>query len=221
MRVCRFDGSLRRSGDWQQVLPTPLVLTANQASEKPAARRLPYVAVSVWPGTEAAGSAEEFRSPTSTAGPDVCNGPASSSAPCASWTAGSACEVGRHESDRLTTNRRVDRHPATGKAHRYPRDGSEPDSKLDEYREARAAVGKVLKEVMATGDEPSVVAEVVLKAATAARPKLRYTAGGLARRLRWLRRFAPAGLVDAGVRKNLQLDAAAASGPGSPVLVKP
>src|SRR5436190_23263740 len=42
----------------------------------------------------------------------------------------------------------------------------EPNAKLDEYREVRAAMGKVLKEVMATGDEPSVVADVVLKAAT-------------------------------------------------------
>src|SRR4029434_9440489 len=47
----------------------------------------------------------------------------------------------------------------------------EPNSKLDEYREARAALGRVLKEVMATGDEPSVVADVVLKAANASRPK--------------------------------------------------
>src|SRR5882762_7796875 len=31
--------------------------------------------------------------------------------------------------------------------------------------------------------------------------------GGLASRLRLLRRFAPAGLVDAGIRKDLQLDA--------------
>src|SRR3954452_9007357 len=31
----------------------------------------------------------------------------------------------------------------------------EPNSKLDEYREARAAVGKVLKDAIATGDEPS------------------------------------------------------------------
>ena len=95
----------------------------------------------------------------------------------------------------------------------------EPDSKLDEYREVRAALGKVLKEVMATADEPSVVADVVLKAASAARPKLRYTAGRLASRLRLLRRFAPAGLVDAGIRKDLQLDAPTASrralgGPG-------
>src|SRR6266496_2866410 len=83
----------------------------------------------------------------------------------------------------------------------------QPDSKLDEYREVRAALGKRLKEVVEAGDEPGIVADVVLKAAIAARPKLRYAAGGLANRLRILRRFAPASLVDAGVRKDLQLDA--------------
>src|SRR5207253_5313037 len=83
----------------------------------------------------------------------------------------------------------------------------EPDSKLDEYREVRAALGKKLKEVIAAADEPGVVADVVLQAASAARPKLRYAAGGLANRLRILRRFAPASLVDAGVRKDLHLDA--------------
>jgi NAD(P)-dependent dehydrogenase (short-subunit alcohol dehydrogenase family) len=87
----------------------------------------------------------------------------------------------------------------------------EPDSKLDEYREVRAALGNRLKQVIASAEEPGVVAEVVLKAAIAARPKLRYTAGGLASRLRLLRRFAPARLVDAGVRKDLQLDALTAS----------
>jgi len=81
------------------------------------------------------------------------------------------------------------------------------DAKIDEYREVRMLQGAVLKQVMAKGDEPAVVAEVVLKAATAARPNLRYTAGGLANRLRLLRRFAPAGLVDAGLRKDLRLDA--------------
>jgi NAD(P)-dependent dehydrogenase (short-subunit alcohol dehydrogenase family) len=83
----------------------------------------------------------------------------------------------------------------------------EPDAKLDVYREVRAAVSQRVKEVMATADEPGVVADTVLKAATAAHPKLRYAAGGLASRLRLLRRFAPAGLVDAGIRKDLQLDA--------------
>jgi NAD(P)-dependent dehydrogenase (short-subunit alcohol dehydrogenase family) len=96
----------------------------------------------------------------------------------------------------------------------------EADSKLDEYREARAALGQVLKEVMATGDEPSVVAEVVLKAATADSPKLRYPAGGLANRLRLLRRFAPARFVDAGLRRDLRLDAPGAARPNLPALAK-
>src|SRR4051812_13535463 len=79
-----------------------------------------------------------------------------------------------------------------------------PDSKLDVYRDARAHLEKVLQQVMATADGPSVVADVVLEAAIADHPKLRYAAGRLAKRLRLLRRFAPAGLVDAGIRKDLR-----------------
>jgi short-subunit dehydrogenase len=82
----------------------------------------------------------------------------------------------------------------------------EPDSKIDEYRTARAALGETLKEVMAVADEPGVVADAVLKAATAVHPQVRYTAGGLANRLRWLRRFAPGRLMDAAIRKDLRLD---------------
>jgi len=85
----------------------------------------------------------------------------------------------------------------------------EPDAKLDAYHDARVAVNQRVKEVMATADAPSVVAEVVLKAAHAANPKLRYTAGVLAGRLRLLRTYAPAGLMDAGIRKDLRLDATA------------
>ena len=96
----------------------------------------------------------------------------------------------------------------------------EPDAKLDEYREIRAALGKTLKEVMAAADPPGVVADVVLEAASAARPKLRYTAGGLASRLRLLRRFAPASLIDTGIRKDLRLDALTASLPRTPGLAK-
>ncbi|MDH6148333.1 MULTISPECIES: oxidoreductase [Paraburkholderia] len=80
-----------------------------------------------------------------------------------------------------------------------------PDAPLDEYREVRSAVDKRVKEVVEGADGPEVVAETVLQAAIAARPKLRYTAGGLAARLRLLRRFAPAGLVDPGIRKDLRL----------------
>lgn len=82
-----------------------------------------------------------------------------------------------------------------------------PDSTLDEYRDVRAALSKLLPEVVAKGDDPSVVADVVLKAASAARPNIRYTAGALAGRLGLLRRFAPAGLVDSGIRKELRLGA--------------
>jgi len=96
----------------------------------------------------------------------------------------------------------------------------EADSKLDEYREVRAALGRQLKEALAAADEPDVVADVVLEAAGAARPKLRYTAGRVASRVGLLRRFAPAGLVDAGIRKDLQLDALTASLPRTPVLAE-
>jgi len=96
----------------------------------------------------------------------------------------------------------------------------EPDAKLDEYREVRAALGKRLKELMAVADQPSVVADVVLQAASAARPKLRYTAGGVAGRLRLRRRFAPAGVMDAGIRRDLRLDTPMVSLPATPVLAK-
>src|ERR1043165_124213 len=49
-----------------------------------------------------------------------------------------------------------------------------PDAKLDEYREVRAALAKQMESLVESGDQPSVVAEIVLKAALAARPKLRY-----------------------------------------------
>jgi short-subunit dehydrogenase len=82
----------------------------------------------------------------------------------------------------------------------------EADSQLEEYREVRAALRKKLEEVIAAAEEPGVVAEVVLQAATAVRPKLRYAAGALARRLQLLRTFAPASVMDAGIRRDLQLD---------------
>jgi NAD(P)-dependent dehydrogenase (short-subunit alcohol dehydrogenase family) len=92
----------------------------------------------------------------------------------------------------------------------------EPDAKLDAYREAREGVSKRVNEVMTTAEPPGVVANTVLEAATAAHPKVRYAAGKLANRLRLLRRFAPAALVDAGIRKDLRLDAPTALQPRRP-----
>ena len=82
----------------------------------------------------------------------------------------------------------------------------EADAMVDAYHEARTAVGHRLTEMIENGDGPGLVADVVLKAASAARPKLRYTVGRLASRLRLLRTFAPAGMVDAAIRKELRLD---------------
>ena len=81
-----------------------------------------------------------------------------------------------------------------------------PDTPLDAYRAICVGVEKRVKEVMATADGPDLVAKIIVKAATAARPKIHYTPG-LASRMQLLRRFAPASVMDAGVRKDLRLPA--------------
>ncbi len=81
----------------------------------------------------------------------------------------------------------------------------EPDAKLDEYHDVRAALNERYAEMLAAGDAPEAVAAVVLTAASASRPKRRYPVGSV-NTLQLLRRFAP-GLVDAGLRKELRLDA--------------
>ncbi|MDP3777999.1 oxidoreductase [Methylotenera sp.] len=82
----------------------------------------------------------------------------------------------------------------------------EVDAKIDEYNIARKALAKLMKLAIAAGDDPKVVANVVLKAANAKHPMLRYAAGKLACRLSLLRRFAPSALVDIGIRQELKLD---------------
>jgi len=81
----------------------------------------------------------------------------------------------------------------------------EPDEKLVEYESIRTALAQRMKDVLAGADSPEVVAKTVVKVALEDQPKLRYTAGSLAGRLKLLRRFAPSKLVDAGVRKDLRL----------------
>jgi short-subunit dehydrogenase len=82
----------------------------------------------------------------------------------------------------------------------------EVDTKIEAYDVARKALAKILKSAVENGDDPKVVAKVVLKAANAKHPKIRYTAGKLACRLSFLRRFAPAVLVDKGIRQEMKLD---------------
>lgn len=81
----------------------------------------------------------------------------------------------------------------------------QPDAPLDLYREIRAGVDRRVKEVLVGADGPGVVARMVLKAASARDPQIHY-APGLARRMRLLRRFAPARVLDVGIRKDLRLE---------------
>lgn len=81
----------------------------------------------------------------------------------------------------------------------------EPDATLDVYREVRQALGKKMAQMVQFGDAPAVVADTVLQVAIAVRPKLRYAAGKRANLLQMLRRFAPAGVLDKGIRKDLGL----------------
>lgn len=80
------------------------------------------------------------------------------------------------------------------------------DSKIEEYVVARRALAKLMKTAIEGGDDPMVVAKVVLKAANAKNPKIRYPAGKLACRLNFLRKFAPAALMDKGIRQEMKLD---------------
>lgn len=81
----------------------------------------------------------------------------------------------------------------------------EADVKLAAYNDVRTAMVARIQEIIAAAAGPDVVADTVLKAAQARKPKLRYTAGDLAARLRLLRTFAPANLMDAGIRNDLRL----------------
>jgi short-subunit dehydrogenase len=80
------------------------------------------------------------------------------------------------------------------------------DRKIEEYVVARTALAKLMKTAIEGGDDPMVVAKVVLKAANAKNPKIRYPAGKLACRLNFLRKFAPAALMDKGIRQEMKLD---------------
>lgn len=83
----------------------------------------------------------------------------------------------------------------------FDANAAEADSSIGSYATTREHVRQVLTEAVRAGDDPAVIAQVVFRAATSRTPKLRYPAGPIARRLSLLRRFAPATLVDKGIRK--------------------
>lgn len=89
---------------------------------------------------------------------------------------------------------------------RFEANNVQPDAKLEEFEPLRQKLARVVSQAMETADGPDVAAEVLLQAVRAKRPKLRYTAGKTAAQLQFLRRFAPVSVLDAGIRKNLQLE---------------
>src|SRR3954467_15481847 len=81
------------------------------------------------------------------------------------------------------------------------------DEPLQLYAKRRENADTLVAEAVREGDEPSVVGKAVVAAATDARPKMRYPAGTLARRVSKLRRYAPSGLFDKQIRKINELAA--------------
>jgi short-subunit dehydrogenase len=80
-----------------------------------------------------------------------------------------------------------------------------PDRLRDVYDLARAGGKAIMREATQVGDVPEVVAETVLKAATAAVPRRRYAAGKMARQTSLLRRFVPEAVFDKSLRKQMGL----------------
>jgi hypothetical protein len=76
---------------------------------------------------------------------------------------------------------------------------------LNVYDLARAEGKAIMREAMQVGDVPEVVAETVVKAATAAVPRRRYAAGKKARQISYLRRFAPEAAFDKSLRRQMRL----------------
>ncbi|ATG91391.1 oxidoreductase [Methylomonas koyamae] len=82
---------------------------------------------------------------------------------------------------------------------------TKPDQPLAVYDSVRAGMAVLMRNGVNAGDAPDVVADTVLKAATAAVPNRRYTAGKQASQVRFLRRFMPEALVDKSLRRFNQL----------------
>ncbi|PYC74485.1 short-chain dehydrogenase/reductase [Streptomyces tateyamensis] len=82
----------------------------------------------------------------------------------------------------------------------------QPDRPLDAYAGRRQVFEEYMAQAVRDGDDPAVVAEAVLAAATDAKPKLRYAAGRTGR-VHTMRRLIPARMFDQQLRKLNKLPA--------------
>ena len=89
--------------------------------------------------------------------------------------------------------------------------GAAAARRVDDYGAARDRARELVRASVSAGDDPSVVAQTVLEAATAKKPRLRYPAGKRAGLLARLRRYMPAGIFDSAIRKQFRLDPAGGS----------
>lgn len=76
-----------------------------------------------------------------------------------------------------------------------------PGTTIPAYADDRRSVEESLETSIASGDEPSVIAATIVRAATDTRPKLRYRAGRQAKQLATLRRIVPARVFDQQIHK--------------------
>ncbi len=79
------------------------------------------------------------------------------------------------------------------------------DTPLPVYAQQRRIFDEVVATSFRDGDDPAVVAKVIVTAATDQKPKLRYPAGPTASRVSVLRRVAPARAFDKSIRKLTRL----------------
>ena len=83
---------------------------------------------------------------------------------------------------------------------------TKPDRPFAAYDPVRTGMAVHMRNGVQTGDAPEVVAETVVKTATAAVvPRRRYTTGRLARQVRIMRRFVPESAFDRSLRKHNHL----------------
>ena len=81
----------------------------------------------------------------------------------------------------------------------------EADTPLPLYAEMRAKMTAMNAEMLAAGDDPSVVAQAILRAAKDPSPSLRNPAGKAAKQISLLRRLVPGKMFDKSLRKQMGL----------------
>lgn len=86
------------------------------------------------------------------------------------------------------------------------RNGSAAASPLEDYAQVRARTAKGIDASVKDGDEPEVIAQAILEALRASKPRLRYPVGRGVPRMAALRSLLPERLFDRSLRKRYRLD---------------